>query len=201
MTDRVCSRCAKVEQLRRGLCHACYEVDRRAGLVESLVPANKTRAYIAVLVEDHGWHYRELARAAKVDRLAVAFIMGGREFINARTAEAILAVDPGSRPQFVRDSWSTRRAKAKRTAARTDFAPAAEPAEPVHIVNVELEQQRAEQRRRQQQIMAQREREVAKRRDRAGEGGGLRLVMADMAEQHWIDDAVCAQTDPEAVLP
>jgi WhiB family transcriptional regulator, redox-sensing transcriptional regulator len=108
-----CSRCGREEQLRRGLCHTCYERDRRAGLINPLVTAGPARSHIVIL-HIGGWNYREIARAADVDRSVVTWIVRGREKINARTARAITTIDPADHARFVRSGWTQERRATQR---------------------------------------------------------------------------------------
>jgi transcriptional regulator with XRE-family HTH domain len=88
-----CVRCGRQDQLRRGLCHADYEKDRRAGaIVTGLVDATTAKARIAELLEA-GWGTRRIATAAGIDRGLVSWIMRGRAKINAKTRDAILAIE------------------------------------------------------------------------------------------------------------
>ena len=115
MTDKPCSRCGRVEQLRRGLCHADYERDRRAGRIESLVSAQQTRNHL-VWLRVNGWRYREIARAAGINRSQLARVFAGRQLINVKTANRICAIDPTTRSEYIRLAWDTRRENAARRA-------------------------------------------------------------------------------------
>lgn len=193
LAGRACSRCGRVdEQLRRALCHACYENDRRAGHIDALVDAGPARAHIAVL-RAAGWRYREIARAARIDRSVVAFIVAGRETINARTSAALCGIDPGARRAYrrrvdpvtatarARKAWVTRRANQASQQAR-------------------FERRRAAQ-ARQAQVMAARRVEAARRRDACSGGAPERLAELLAAPVDWMVEALCAQTDPEVFFP
>jgi WhiB family redox-sensing transcriptional regulator len=104
----MCPHCGRVEQLRRGLCHAEYERRRRAGCIDGLVPSDQARSHI-VYLRVNGWRYREIARAAVMDRSQVAWIMRGRRLINIKTSRRICAVDPASRMRYYRNAWTARR--------------------------------------------------------------------------------------------
>ena len=109
MIQRSCNQCARLEYpLRRNLCHACYERERRAGKVPSLVDA--APAYGAInRLRAASWNYREIARAAGINRSLIAWIVNGRQTINADTSRAILNIDPGERHRFQvnRCGWHT----------------------------------------------------------------------------------------------
>jgi WhiB family redox-sensing transcriptional regulator len=99
-----------VEQLRRGLCHTDYERDRRAGRIDSLVSSQAARRHIVLLCVN-GWRYREIARAAGINRSLIAFIIArGRELINVKTDERIRGIDPADREAHIKYAWDTRRA-------------------------------------------------------------------------------------------
>lgn len=104
--DRQCP-CGKVEQLRRGLCHADYERERRAGRIESLVSSAETRSHI-VWLRVNGWRYREIARAAGIDRQLIAFMMRGRQMIQAKTARRVCGIEPLDRERHMRACWGIR---------------------------------------------------------------------------------------------
>jgi WhiB family redox-sensing transcriptional regulator len=99
MTCAGCGR-ERNEYPRRGLCHACYERDRRAGRIDSLTSSEESRGHIVLLCVN-GWRYREIARAAGIDRSLVAWIMRGRERIQAKTARRICGIDPAVRADYV----------------------------------------------------------------------------------------------------
>jgi WhiB family transcriptional regulator, redox-sensing transcriptional regulator len=114
MTGRACSRCGRVEQLRRGLCHADYERDRRAGRIESLVSSHAARAHIMLLCVN-GWRYREIARAAGIDRTQVAWIVHrGRKRIAVKTEVRICGIDPADRELHYRSGWTEERRRTQR---------------------------------------------------------------------------------------
>ena len=96
---RVCHRRNQAQQ-RRGMCHACYEKRRRAGQVDSLVSATAAREHVAAL-RVAGWKYREIARAAGINRDLIAFIVGGRQKVQTKTSMAICGVDPRDRAKFI----------------------------------------------------------------------------------------------------
>jgi WhiB family redox-sensing transcriptional regulator len=112
MTVKRCP-CGKWEQLRRGLCHACYERDRRAGRIEPLVPSRAARAHIVLLCVN-GWRYREIARAAGIDRSQVAWIVRGRDHIQAKTDRRICGIDPATRDCYLRPAWTDERRATQR---------------------------------------------------------------------------------------
>ncbi|GJJ24128.1 hypothetical protein [Mycolicibacterium mageritense] len=88
-----CGRPRGDEYLRRGLCHACYERARRAGVITSTrVSALPARVHLAQLL-GAGWGYRRIAAATGIDRTVLRFIITGRETIAATTSAAILAVE------------------------------------------------------------------------------------------------------------
>ena len=95
ITVHTCTECGGgfTDHPRRGKCHMCYERARLAGQIPGLVNAAGAREHIAVLV-GAGWKYNEIARAARIDRSLIAFIVNGRERINADTAFHICCVDP-----------------------------------------------------------------------------------------------------------
>jgi WhiB family redox-sensing transcriptional regulator len=65
-----------------------------------------------VLLCVNGWRYREIARAAAIDRSQIAFITArGRQWITAKTERRICGVDPADRPTYMMSAWDTRRAK------------------------------------------------------------------------------------------
>ena len=99
MTTRQCP-CGKLDQLRRGMCHNCYERERRAGRIDSLVNSEEARGHI-VMLRVNGWRYREVARAAGIDRSLLTWIVNGRKQIGAKTARAICAIDPAARADYV----------------------------------------------------------------------------------------------------
>ena len=110
MTVRQCP-CGKRDQLRRGVCHSCYEKARRAGNIEPLVSSRAARAHIVLLCVN-GWRYREIARAAGIDRSQVAWIIArGREKITAKTNWRICGIDVADRQSHVQLAWNTRRAR------------------------------------------------------------------------------------------
>lgn len=195
VSGRACSRCGRIDtQLRRALCHACYEKDRRAGHIDALVDAGPARAHIAVL-RAAGWRYREIARAARIDRSVVAFIVAGRVTINARTSAALCGIDPGARRAYqcrvtakarARKAWVTRRANQAAASQQARFDRA---------------RRRAAQRGRQAQVMAVRRAEAARRRAACSGGAPERLAELVAAPADWMVEALCAQTDPEVFFP
>jgi WhiB family redox-sensing transcriptional regulator len=215
---QACSRCGRVEQLRRGLCHSDYERDRKAGRIESLVPARDARAHIELLCSG-GWRYNEIARAARIDRTVVAFIVGGRNTVNACTASGICGIDPSDRARFVKHIdpgvakargrkaaasltieakaarsakiWATRRANARKRAAEAErqrFLASA---------------RRAAEQRRQRQVMAARRAETQRHKAAVGvrENPLIELAQLLAPEQDWRDDALCAQVDADLWFP
>ena len=196
---KVCGRRNRAQQ-RRGACHACYEKRRRAGSIESLVSAREAREHIAVL-RVAKWNYREIARAARIDRSLVAFIVAGREKINAKTALAIAEIDPGRRRDYIkhidpavakaraRKAWETRRYRSAEAVRQREL--------------FEQARQRAAQKERQREIMAVKRVEAQRRRDATTVGGAdrLRAAMAGLVPGHWIEQALCAEVDAETFFP
>ena len=116
MIQRNCAQCGRLEYpLRRNQCHACYERGRRAGQVPSLVDA--ALAYGAInRLRAAGWNYREIARAAGIDRSLIAWIVNGRQAINADTSRAILNINPADHLRFQvnRCGWHSAARQSKR---------------------------------------------------------------------------------------
>jgi transcriptional regulator with XRE-family HTH domain len=172
MSERPCSSCGRVEQLRRGLCHADYERDRRAGRIEPLVSAKAARYHIAVLCWANGWRYREVARAAGVDRSVVAWIMArGRQRITAKTAQRICAIDPATRDQYFVTGWDDERRATQRYPKWS------------------------EERRREQPVKAW----AARRANEQERQRQVRVAIPKPPE--WVRDALCAQIDQEMFFP
>jgi transcriptional regulator with XRE-family HTH domain len=98
----VCSQCRRDrQQLRRGLCHACYERARRSGDIRSnLVDATPAKAKIAELVAA-GWGQRRIAKQAGVSRSMLMWIMRGRTTIAAKTCDAICALEAEPDPAAI----------------------------------------------------------------------------------------------------
>jgi WhiB family redox-sensing transcriptional regulator len=177
----MCTNCRRdTTQLRRGMCHACYERDRRAGRIDSLVSARTARQHIDLL-KTAGWNLREIARAARMDRSVVALIVGGRERINAKTAVALCGIGVGEHDKFQRSCWDSRRANQ----ARRQHV--------IMLARQRSQHDRATQRARQEIIMAQRRRDAEHNRELS------RLI--ELPSGSWVDDALCAQIDPEIFFP
>jgi WhiB family redox-sensing transcriptional regulator len=173
-----CTECGTgfTDHPRRGMCHMCYERKRLAGQIPGLVPAAVAREHIKRLV-GLGWRYREIARAAGIDRSLIAFIVGGRQRINADTAAAICAVHPANHDRYVRKAWDTRRGvsagghEACVVCGRTDTS----------------------WRRR-----GMCEACYEQRRNH----GGMEWITSPLAPQgEWVTRAVCAQVDPDLWFP
>src|SRR6478735_12653415 len=97
---QTCSRCrAEVAQLRRDLCNSCDHRDRKAGVVVGYHDAEGCRRKITTLMEEHGWAYNEIARAAGVDRSLIAQVVNGRKRVQTKTHDAITGIDPDTRDQ------------------------------------------------------------------------------------------------------
>ena len=104
-----CTECGRPDHpLRRDLCHACYERRRRAGKIPTLVAAAPAYEVINRL-RAAGWNYREISRAAGINRSLIAHIVNGRQTINADTSRAIVGIDPESLPKYRvnRCGWNT----------------------------------------------------------------------------------------------
>jgi WhiB family transcriptional regulator, redox-sensing transcriptional regulator len=182
----VCRNCGHSDkQLRRGLCHACYERQRRAGQIESLVSARSAWQHIQLLTTA-GWNLREIARAANMNRSLVALIVGGRERINAKTAVAICGISFGDRQKFQRTCWDTRRANKAKAQQAAQFD------------QQRMLHDRVAQRARQEMIMAQRRREAQHRQQVAHPRA---LPAIELPGGTWVDDALCPQVDPDLFFP
>jgi len=170
-------RCGRAEKpLRRGLCHADYERDRRQGkIAPRVIDVAPVRRTIILLV-GAGWKYREIARAAHVHRSVITHILAGRQVITATTAHAICGIDPATRQQYRQDGWATRRTNA---AALADLAAAAESCE-------------------------RERREDLKFGPLATGQRTLTFLDGPFAlneVESWRDEALCAETDPEVFFP
>lgn len=98
----VCSECGRDrQQLRRGLCHACYEKGRRGGEIRSsLVDAAPAKVKIGELLAA-GWGQRRIARESGVDRSMIRWIMLGRTTVAAKTCEALCALEAQPDPAAI----------------------------------------------------------------------------------------------------
>ena len=197
ITVHTCTECGGgfFEHPRRRKCHRCYEAARKAGQVPGLVDATQARDHIEALVSA-GWNYNQIARAARIDRSLIAFIVNGRVRINADTAFHICSVDaarhaeykvpaisPESAKARARKVWETRRAKAAEAKAAQAAAAA--------------ERERLEQARRRD--AAERRRGVCSKHQPA------KVAYVGLPglppPEDWQDDALCNQVDPELWFP
>lgn len=109
----LCGACGRPESpLRREMCHACYERNRRAGNTSPLVDPTPTISHVEQL-RAMGLGTRTIAQLAGLDRSAVAKIAKGdpQRNINARTAAGILAIAvPEQRvcPEWAGDNYQRR---------------------------------------------------------------------------------------------
>lgn len=187
-----CTRCSGgfTDNPRRGMCHACYEKDRRAGNVPGLVDAQVARDKITQLVAA-GWRYNEIARAARIDRTLIAFIMAGRQRINADTAFAICCVDPLRRLDYVKQiDPEVAKARGRKAAASLSAEAKAERSRKI------WETRRANSARVAAELAAA-ERVVAEQAVRFEEAAEL----VALVDEKWRQDAVCAQIDPDLWFP
>lgn len=193
-----CNNCGRggEKYLRRKLCHMCYERQRRSGRIDPLVSAHSARQHIELLVTA-GWHYGEMARAAEVNMSQIRTIRHGLEWINAKTAVAICGINIGD---LQRSQRSGRCADPKARAAKTWATRRANKLAAQRIVEQQaLLISTAAQHARQKVIMADRRREAERRREIAHSPGAATLI--GMPTESWVDEAVCAQTDPDLFFP
>lgn len=124
ITVHVCTECGGgfFEHPRRGKCHMCYERARKAGNVPGLVDAARARDHIEALV-GAGWNYNQIARAARIDRSLIAFIVNGRERINADTAFHICCVDTARQAEYKAAPIDPQVAKARGRKAAATLGP------------------------------------------------------------------------------
>lgn len=197
ITVHCCTECGTgfTDHPRRGLCHMCYEQKRKAGNVPGLVDAtpalNKIKELVGV-----GWRINEIARAAHIDRSLIVFISKGRQRINAdtcfaiagivacRRAEFVVHIDPKVAKARAAKTWATRRANKVKAQQITErqrilLSPAA-------------------QRARQEVIMAERRRLADRNRQLAHPPVA---TLIGMPTGSWVDEALCAQTDPDLFFP
>jgi WhiB family redox-sensing transcriptional regulator len=219
----VCKECGEgfFDHPRRGMCHRCFERERKAGNVPGLVGASRARAHIEALVgAGAGWNYREIARAAGIDRSLIAFIVNGRERINADTAFRICCVDPLRRLDYKAPPETVEHAKARgRKAAdaqtpeqrrarglkawetRRAKAAAAEAVSTAGHSGAGTAARRVAQHRRWAAELEQRRLAKAQRAETDRLLLALRTALFGDQDEDWRDQAICAQIDPDLFFP
>jgi plasmid maintenance system antidote protein VapI len=191
----------------------CYERKRKAGNIPGLVDAAPALDKINVLI-DAGWRVNEIARAAHIDRTLIRFIVEGRQRINADTCFAIAAIVPGRRADFiVHIDPKVAKARGRKAAASLTVEVKAERSRKIWVTrhaNLRAAKQvtecqrillsPAEQRARQEVIMARRRRDAEHQRRIAHPKGLVAEAIGELPGS-WVDSALCAQTDPDSFFP
>jgi WhiB family redox-sensing transcriptional regulator len=189
----------------------CYERKRKAGNVPGLVDATPALDKIKDLT-GAGWRVAEIARAAHIDRSVVVFIVKGRQRINADTCFAIAGIAACRRAEFVAHiDPKVAKARGRKAAASLTVEVKVERSRKIWVTrhaNQRVAQQiadrqrillsPAEQRARQEVIMAERRR-MAQHNYRIAHPPTATLI--GMPTGSWVDEAVCAQTDPDTFFP
>jgi WhiB family redox-sensing transcriptional regulator len=208
ITVHCCTECGGgfFEHPRRGMCHMCYERERLAGNVPGLVPAASARDHIIKLI-GAGWNYREIARAARMDRSLIAFIVNGRQKINADTAFRICCVDPLRLLDFKAAPETPQAAKARARKAADAMTPQARRErarkawETRRAKIAETQRRREAQQRRWAAELEQRQLAKAQRAETDLLVLALRIALFGDDDEDWRDRAVCAQVDPDLWFP
>src|ERR1700733_4980576 len=212
ITVHKCTKCGGgfFEHPRRGLCHMCYERKRLAGNVPGLVDAAPALDKIKALMND-GRRQAGMARAAHLNQSAVAFIIKGRQRINADTCFAIAAISTCRRAEFVvHVDPKIVKARARKAAASLTVEVKAERSRKIWVTRranqakaqskpaIRIVLTPVEQRARQEVIMASRRRAAERQRDIAHPPAA---TLIGFPTGSWVDEALCSQADPDLWFP